>query len=122
MEVLLHFPFMAMILSHLQSLHGRWPATTMCSCQYEELSNSGQMFNPPPILVWAAIVSPGGGTSDILVIPRHFGHSNPVIVPTCPERLTGHTVHASTLLLFGRSNDQPTVTCQQLQFLDAKHL
>ena len=30
------------------------------------------MFNPRLTLVWAAIVSAGGGTSDILVIPKRF--------------------------------------------------
>lgn len=60
---------MAMILKSFTKPHWLRGCHNNVVCQCEELSNNGQMFKPPPTLVWAAIVSAGGGTSDILVIP-----------------------------------------------------
>ena len=95
MDVLLHFPFMAMILKSFTK--PPW-LPVVCHnnvlCQYEELSNDGQMFKPPPNLVCAAIVSAGGGTSDILVIPTLS-----LVQPAQRESLG--TLSASTLLHVG---------------------
>ena len=100
MDVLLHFPFMAMILKSFTK--PPW-LPVVCHnnvlCQYEELSNDGQMFKPPPNLVCAAIVSAGGGTSDILVIPT--------LSPVQPaQRESWGTLSASTLLHIGQAFGQ----------------
>lgn len=68
-KAFLLFLSMAMILKSFTKPHWLRGCHNNVVCQCEELSNNGQMFKPPPTLVWAAIVSAGGGTSDILVIP-----------------------------------------------------
>ena len=77
MEVFLHFPFTAMILKEFTKasrLHGRQNNAVCQLCQYEELYDNSLMATPAPALAWPAIVvlSPEGGTSDILVIPTQF--------------------------------------------------
>ena len=76
MEVFLHFPFTAMILKSFTKasrLHGRQNNAVCQLCQYEELYDNSLMATPAPALAsYCSIVSPEGGTSDILVIPTQF--------------------------------------------------